>query len=121
MHEDRLLPAAGGSSSWQKSRFAGVFSVLVFFERSHPAGPTVRSGAASFGPGAGGVKVTMPFECPELFKPDFAHTEVYKDAVYITSVPVHADKAHFTGGRFLGCGRAVRVTGIEVEPGTIDK
>ena len=54
-------------------------------------------------------------------EPELAHVEVYKDAVYIAGVTVHADKAHFTGGCFLGCGRAVRVIGVKVEPGTIDK
>jgi len=36
-------------------------------------------------------------------------------------VTVHANKAHFTGGYFLECRRAVRVMRVKVKPGTIKK
>jgi hypothetical protein len=68
----------------------------VVLKPSHPLGPILRLDAAGFGPTAGRVKISVPFQCPEFFEPDPSYRPIQEKAVYMPVVPVYAKGFHTT-------------------------
>ena len=99
--------------------------MLIIFKASHPLGPVFRLDAAALGPDVCRVvELEIPLLCPHFLKSDLPdRTAIHKKSIYVPTVPVDADKIHFTGGGgyFLELSGAVGVGRVEVEPGTIIK
>ena len=98
--------------------------MLIVFEASHPLGPVAGLDLAGSGPDVCRVELPMPLQRPQFLEPDLPdRAAIHKKTIYVPTVPVDADKIHFTGsgGNFLDLSGAVGVMRVDVKIGTIMK